>query len=337
MRTAILFVLLVSIAAPSLGENRLPILDMHMHAYTADAQGPPPMAMCTPFSPMPAWDPGTPYGPVFMETMKFAPPCDDPLWSSKSDEALLQQSIEMMERFTIVSGVLSGPPELVARWREAAPGRFIPGLGFNLERDPSMTPDVMRALVAAGSLDVLAEVTNQYSGIAPNDDRMEPYWALAEELDLPVGIHVGTGPPGFRYISGNMLAKLNSPLTIEPLLLRHPGLRIYLMHAGFPHLEDLLSLLYVHPQVYVDIAVISVTQSRPAFYRFLQGIVEGGFGNRVMFGSDQMVWPGLIERTIAVIEEAPFLTDEQKRDIFYNNAARFLRLTDEEIAQHHGR
>jgi predicted TIM-barrel fold metal-dependent hydrolase len=46
-----------------------------------------------------------------------------------------------------------------------------------------------------------------------------------------------------------------------------------------------------------------------------------------------MVWPGLIERSIQVIEEAPFLSDEQKRDIFYNNAARFLRLSDDEIAR----
>ena len=44
----------------------------------------------------------------------------------------------------------------------------------------------------------------------------------------------------------------------------------------------------------------------------------------------------MIERSIAIIEEAPFLSDEQKRDILYNNAARFLRLSEEEIARHHG-
>lgn len=55
-----------------------------------------------------------------------------------------------------------------------------------------------------------------------------------------------------------------------------------------------------------------------------------------MFGSDQMVWPGTIERAITVIEEAPFLSEEQKRDILYNNAAQFLRLSDKEIARHHG-
>lgn len=33
--------------------------------------------------------------------------------------------------------------------------------------------------------------------------------------------------------------------------------------------------------------------------------------------------------------EAPLFTEEHKRDIFYNNAARFLRLSEEESARHH--
>jgi hypothetical protein len=43
----------------------------------------------------------------------------------------------------------------------------------------------------------------------------------------------------------------------------------------------------------------------------------------------------VIERAVAAIEEAPFLSEQQKRDILYNNAARFLRLSEDEIAQHH--
>jgi hypothetical protein len=66
----------------------------------------------------------------------------------------------------------------------------------------------------------------------------------------------------------------------------------------------------------------------------LQEIVEAGYGDRVMFGSDQMIWPGVIEPAIAAIKDAPFLTEAQKRDIFYNNAARFLRLTPEQVAKH---
>ena len=42
-----------------------------------------------------------------------------------------------------------------------------------------------------------------------------------------------------------------------------------------------------------------------------------------------------VERAIDVIDEAPFLSRQQKRDIFYNNAAHFLRLSKEVIARHH--
>ena len=100
-------------------------------------------------------------------------------------------------------------------------------------------------------------------------------------------------------------------------------------------LDDTLALLYAHPQVYLDTGVIVYTQPRPAFYRYLGALVDAGFGKRIMFGSDQLVWPETMERGIAVIKEAPFLTAEQKRDILYNNAARFLKLDEATIARHH--
>jgi hypothetical protein len=327
--------LLVALTAPADAQERLPIIDMHLHAQAADAQGPPPLAMCTDRSVFPAWDPAEPYGATIMARLK-QPPCDDPVWSPTTDEDLMAQTLEVMERRNIV-GMLSGTPDRVAAWMAAAaPGRFFPGLEFRLGRD-NYSSDSLRALHAEGRLAVLAEITNQYAGIAPDDERMEPYWALAEELDIPIGIHIGPGPPGVVYLGATgYRARLHSALTLEEVLVRHPGLRAYIMHAGFPLLDDLLAVLHAHPQVYVDVGVIVFALPRAAFYRYLRGIVDGGFGNRVMFGSDQMVWPEVIERSIAVIEEASFLSEEQKRDIFYNNAARFLRLSEEEIAKHHG-
>ena len=53
-----------------------------------------------------------------------------------------------------------------------------------------------------------------------------------------------------------------------------------------------------------------------------------------MWGSDQMVWPKTIPVALETIEQAPFLSAEQKRAIFYNNAARFLRLSEAEMARH---
>jgi predicted TIM-barrel fold metal-dependent hydrolase len=46
-----------------------------------------------------------------------------------------------------------------------------------------------------------------------------------------------------------------------------------------------------------------------------------------------MIWPDTIRLAIETIESADFLTPDQKRDIFYNNAARFLRLDEESHPQ----
>ena len=71
------------------------------------------------------------------------------------------------------------------------------------------------------------------------------------------------------------------------------------------------------------------------FHEYLRRLVVSGFGKRIMYGSDQMYWPGVIEPSIEAINAAPFLSHGQKSDIFYNNAARFLKLSDAEIARHH--
>ncbi len=318
----------------AIAEERLPIIDMHLHALGATDVGPPPMAMCIPVD-FPAWDPAEPYGQQFMRMMK-QPSCEDPVWSPETDEEVMSKTIEIMERRNIY-GVLSGTPGRVETWRDAAPGRFYPGIGFQLGGPSEYPVDLLRKMIDAGKLEVLGEITNQYRGIEPDDERMDPYWALAEELDIPMGIHIGNGPSGVIYMGApNYRARMHSPLALEEVLVQHPKLRAYIMHAGYPMLDDLLALMYAHPHVYVEVGVVVHTIPRPAFYRFLKGITDAGYGNRVMFGSDQMVWPETIEHGIAVIEEAPFLDDEQKRDILYNNAARFLRLSDEEIARHHG-
>jgi predicted TIM-barrel fold metal-dependent hydrolase len=334
MRVLAAVAVLASSLIPTAAQQREPIIDVHMHALAADAQGPPPLAMCTPFPEYSVWDPATAYIDLFIAKFK-KPTCADPIWSPASDHELMNQTLAIAERHNIL-GVLSGPAARVAAWAQAKPRRFIRGLTFQVDAKEAPSPAALRAMHARGELQVLGEVTNQYAGILPDDARMEPYWALAEEIDIPVGIHIGTGPPGAIYLgAAGYRARMHSALTIEEVVAKHPKLRVYIMHAGYPMIDDLLAVLYAHPQVHVDIGIIVYNQPRPAFYRYLQAIVDAGFANRIMFGSDQMVWPGVIERAIAVVDQAPFLSKQQKRDIFYNNAARFLRLSKEEIARHH--
>lgn len=151
---------------------------------------------------------------------------------------------------------------------------------------------------------------------------LEPYFALAEELDLPVLIHTaGIGPylPSFRTAAG-------TPVLLEDVLVRHPALRLFVENAGYPYRADMIAMMYQYPQLHADVSTISWVIPRAAFYDYLEAFVRAGLGRRLMFGSDQMRWPEKIGEGIDAIEQAPFLTAEQKRDFLYHNAARFLRL-----------
>ena len=329
------FLVLVGSAAAA---QRLPIIDMHLHARHAKYTGDNPMPMCAPFAVMPRSDPKN--GPAAGMAMNVDPPCDKLIPAATTDEQVMRETIAVMERHNII-GMVSGEPELMRVWRAAAPQRIIPGIDFRLPGTPccrhvkAKSVEQLRALHARGELQVLGEIMAQYEGVAATDRRLEPYWALAEELDIPVAIHMGPGEPGGPYGDSGYRVAFGNPLQLEGVLVRHPRLRLYLMHAGYPLAGELRALMFSHPQIYVDVGSIVYTEPRAAFYRFLQEVVEAGYGDRIMFGSDQMIWPGVIEPSIKAIEDAPFLTPAQKRDILYNNAARFLRFSKEEITRHH--
>jgi predicted TIM-barrel fold metal-dependent hydrolase len=325
----------VGLALESLGAAQgapPPIIDMHVHAARADSQGPPPLGLC-PGNVFPVMEPGQSWPDTFMAWLK-GPPCSNPIWSPMTDREVMDRSLAVMKRRNVI-GVVSGVH--VDEWRKAAPDRVIPSLDLNFS-PPLRTPADVQSAFTSGGFRAFGEVAIQYQGADPGDARFEPYLAIAEELDIPVSIHVGTGPPGAAYLGFEQYrGRLHSPLLIEEALKRHPRLRVSLMHAGWPMLDDLLATMWTHPQLYVDVGAISFALPRAGFYFYVQRIVEAGFGKRVMFGSDQMIWPETIDVAADAIEQAPFLTAEQKRDILYNNAARFLKLSAEEIAKHHGR
>jgi uncharacterized protein len=76
--------------------------------------------------------------------------------------------------------------------------------------------------------------------VPPNDPALEPYFALAEELDVPALIHTeGIGPylPGFRSAAGN-------PVLLEGVLIRHPKLRLFVENAGYPYRGEMIAMMY---------------------------------------------------------------------------------------------
>ena len=215
--------------------------------------------------------------------------------------------------FSIASGAL------LNQYIQADSQRILPAFFLIDLKTPI---DSLRKWFASGKYKVLGEVATQYIGLSPADSALEPFYSLAEELNIPVGIHMGIGAPGnkkFKLKNGN-------PLLLEEVLQRHPNLKIWIMHAGYPMENELISMLRTYGNLYVDISALPWSESKIEFHRFLKRLVDAGFSNRIMFGSDQSSWPALIGLSIKNIEDAPFLSKKQKRDIFYNNAARFFQI-----------
>jgi uncharacterized protein len=235
-----------------------------------------------------------------------------------------------MQRLGIVKAVLFDGfvpnYEAVQKWRIHAPDKVIAGIAIT---DPAkFDATFIRSEYKAGRLQMIGEVAQQYLGIAPNDPRMEPIYALAEELDIPIGLHMYPGgPPGYAYLPGSHFrAALGDPLLLEDVLAHHPKLRIYVMHAGWPFLDRMIALMYAYPNVNVDLGVISWVTPRAEFYRYLRGLVQAGYSKRIMFGSDSLGFPENVEAAVDAVKAADFLTPEQRSDILYHNAARFFRL-----------
>lgn len=296
------FLFFVLLSIPLFSQEQPPIIDMHMHI------GAPlnlPAGAPAPCLPSPCIRQGT---------------------ATANSSENLEKTLEAMERYNIVKGFLSHfDLQELREWKETVPDRFI--VSPFIHEPQEFAPEDLRKEFEENRLEGIGEIGAQLVGIAPNDPRLEPYYSLAEEFDVPVLIHTeGIGPPvpGFRSAAG-------SPLLLEDVMVNHPNLRIFVENTGYPYLDEMVAMMYQYPQLYGDLSTITWIIPRSAFYDYLKRLIEAGLGKRLMFGSDQMRWPEMIGKAIEAIEEADFLTEEQKRDILYNNAVRFLQMDSKEL------
>ena len=237
-----------------------------------------------------------------------------PPWRNQAD--FVAAAFDTLAHYGIVRVVTSGPLEEVARWHAADSLRIVPAVGYAYL--PSV--DRLREEMRAGRVRVLGELGLQYRGMSPDDPRVEPYYALAEELDIPVAIHTGPGPAA-RVPEA--YRPLGNPLLLAPVLDRHPRMRLYLMHGVSRYTPEAIALMRRYPTVYADLARQTWGRDRDTAYARLRALMEAGLGKRLMFGTD--VDLEAIARAIERIESAPFLSAAEKRDILYCNAVRFFR------------
>ncbi len=302
------FALLPAIAsAQSTDLYRGPIIDVHLHAQTLEDLARP--------VPNPA-------------TGEMSP---------KTPAEHMARSLEIMKDRNVVLGIVSGwSVAAVEAWDAAAPERILKGISVD---DPTtfMKPEELDRLFRDKRLDAFGEVAAQYAGYSPSDPAFDPYWTVAAKHGVPVGIHTGGAPPRTPYTCcPKFRLALGDPLLLEDVLVKYPKLKVYVMHAGGFFPQNALMLMTMYPHIYVDIGALSWTPiGGDLLEPFLREAKRRRMLDRVMFGSDQMAWPEAIALAIDRVNRLEFLTLEEKGAVFYDNAARFLGLTAEQIARHH--
>jgi len=282
-----------------------PIIDVHMHAYPADGEMPKPLV-----------------NPISGKTLAISN-------GAEHFTACLAE----MKRHNVVRGIVSGGNgdrlKAALTWHDNDPARFIAGASIRGSEDTPL-PDVavLRKGFSEKRFRVLGEVTAQYAGSSLSDPKYDAYLALAEEFDIPVALHTGGMPEGTTLdpCCRTARAHLGNPGLVEDALNKHPKLRLNLMHCGYPYLDDTIAILMQYPQVNADLGAIDWLLPRAAFHSYLHSLIDAGLAKRLMFGSDHMFWPDAIGLAIEAVETASFLSDADKSDIFYGNAARFYKL-----------
>lgn len=279
-----------------------PIIDMHIHAF---GEGHPMFGMT---------HPPTLRGKTYTGV--------------KSAKEQKEKTLEKFRKHNIVKAVVTDGH----LWLDGTDDLILIG-------NADTETEALKEQFKENKLDVIAEISPFYSGRLANDPSVTPYFELAQELDIPVGFHVFPGGPNYGFhimpeMLGGMRVKNANPLQLEDVLVKFPKLKLYIMHGGWPYTEDVKALMYAHPNVYVDIAVLNWILPQEELNSYLRSLINAGFGDRILFGTDQMAWPETIDDAVASVNSVDFLTYAQKEAIFYNNAAKFLGLTDEEIKKH---
>lgn len=152
-----------------------------------------------------------------------------------------------------------------------------------------------------------------YNYFYPNESRLYPLYALAQDERVPILIH--TGSSIFR---GSKI-KYADPIHLDDVASDFPDLSLIMAHSGRGlWYEKAFFLSRLHPNLYLEISGLPPANLLNYFPDMENNI------DKFIYGSD---WPGIktISSNIEAIRALP-LAEGSIKKILYDNAARVLRL-----------
>lgn len=164
-------------------------------------------------------------------------------------------------------------PEEVYRATKEYPDRFKGILGVN-------------PLRGMNALKELEEVVSKYEFVgahiyphwfkkAPNDAIYFPLYSKCSELDIPIEMQVG-------HCAQIGLPSVGRPITIDDIAIFFPELKIIGIHTGYPWTEEMISVAWKYPNVFIGIDAYAPKYLDPSLVHFMNSHGK----DKVMFGTD---------------------------------------------------
>lgn len=152
--------------------------------------------------------------------------------------------------------------------------------------------------------------------MAPDHARYYPFYAKCCELDVPIQMQVGHC---LRYSVERPLRSVGRPITLDTIACDFPELKLVGIHVGWPWTEEMISVAYKHPNVYIGSDAYGPKHWPPSFVHFINSWGK----KKVLFGTDFPVVD--LERARREIEDLN-LRPDPKRLFLRNNVIDLYKL-----------
>jgi predicted TIM-barrel fold metal-dependent hydrolase len=157
----------------------------------------------------------------------------------------------------------------LAAAQRGGPVRVIGGCTVHPGDDQPLT--ILRSAVEDLGLRVL-KLHCSVGGFTPDDPRLDPVWAYAAEVALPVVLHAGHAHDGHT-----------DDAELEPVAQvarRYPSARVIIAHCGHTASQAALRLVAGHQHVYADLTPVIHRPVRPSAAQLT------ALAGKLLFGSD---------------------------------------------------
>jgi predicted TIM-barrel fold metal-dependent hydrolase len=218
--------------------------------------------------------------------------------------------LALLSAWSSPSGALISNEELTEQI-DQAPDRFRGLISVDL-RNPMQAVREIRQWTAQDRI-VGVRVLPWVWDLPPDDRRFYPVYVACIEAGIPFCTQIGHTGPLMRSEVGRPIPYL------ENVLLDFPELVIVGGHVGFPWINELTSLMFKFPNLYVDTSAYALHRLPPDFIQ----LMKGAGGNRIMFGTN---WPMLSPSKCLQRFGELGLSDEQSSAFLAGNAQRVFKL-----------